>query len=105
MAGREGLEASKPTPNINGVERTYCLVVVVVFVSMASLISMTERPRDPTIQMVVISLFWCLLALTPIGVTMELLYRRRQVHGEMIFCILITVAMWMLFGAMLFPDC
>lgn len=102
----DGLESktSKRPRNINGAEGIYCVVVVTIFGFMATIISMTERPRDPTLQTIVQILFWCLLALMPIGVTMELLYRRSKVHGAVIFCIMITVAMWILFAAMLFPD-
>ena len=88
----------------NGVEVAYCLLVVVIFSFTTVLVSVTNRPREPVHQNMLQTLIGCLLALMPIGVIMEIYYRRSKVHGAVIFCIMVTVVMWMLFAAMLFPD-
>lgn len=99
-------EQQVPTgrPRMNRAEAMFCFVTLGVFSAMAMLMGIAGRERGPALQATVMSLFATLLALLPVGLALEIAYRRRAVHGAVLFCLLVTVFMWIMLACMLFPD-
>lgn len=93
-------------PPLNRAEAGFCLTVLGIFSVQVLLLSIAGKGRegDATVLTIIMSLFYILLALLPIGISMELAYRRRSIHWAVVICLLVTVFMWIMFAGTLFPG-